>query len=133
MGTEIGRDLADEGRYNCLPEMALNMGLKITNTTLWKDRCFLELNLAILYSFQKFGVTITDHHSVSDSFISFYRNEVKERGNCPADWVWIVPPISSSTTQVFHLEMINYYLKPALIPQDFQPWKILILKNIKKI
>lgn len=24
------------------------------------------------------------------------------RGGCPADWVWIVPPISGSATPVFH-------------------------------
>ena len=27
----------------------------------------------------------------------------RARGGCPADWVWIVPPISGSATPVFHL------------------------------
>ena len=40
-------------------------------------------------------------------------NETKARGGCPADWVWISPPIGGSLTQVFHQEMLNYQLKPA--------------------
>lgn len=40
-------------------------------------------------------------------------NEQKARGGCPADWAWIVPPISGSLTPVFHQEMVNYVLSPA--------------------
>lgn len=40
-------------------------------------------------------------------------NEQKARGGCPADWAWIVPPISGSLTPVFHQEMVNYFLSPA--------------------
>jgi nitric oxide synthase oxygenase domain/subunit len=53
-----------------------------------------------------------DHHTASDSFIRHMINENKLRGGCPADWVWINPPIGASLTQVFHQEMINYQLKP---------------------
>jgi len=28
--------------------------------------------------------------------------QIKVRGGCPADWVWIVPPMSGSATPVFH-------------------------------
>jgi nitric oxide synthase oxygenase domain/subunit len=42
-----------------------------------------------------------------------YENENQLRGGCPADWVWVVPPLSSHLTPVFHLEMLNYYLKPS--------------------
>lgn len=42
-----------------------------------------------------------------------YENENKLRGGCPGDWVWVVPPLSSHLTPVFHLEMLNYYLKPS--------------------
>jgi len=41
-----------------------------------------------------------------------YDNELKARKGCPADWVWIVPPISGSITPVFHQEMISYELHP---------------------
>ena len=118
LGTEIGaRNLSDEGRYNVLPEIAKKLNLKMINSALWKDRALLELNLAVLHSFQKNGVTIVDHHTASDSFISHYRKELKVRGKCPGDWVWIVPPLAPSTTQVFHLEMINFFEKPAYLAQ----------------
>ena len=45
-------------------------------------------------------------------------NEQRDRGGCPADWVWIVPPISGSLTPVFHQEMSLYYLKPAYEYQE---------------
>ena len=40
-------------------------------------------------------------------------HEFKERGGCPADWVWINPPIGGSLTKVFHQEMLDYKLKPS--------------------
>lgn len=38
--------------------------------------------------------------------------EMRLRGGCPADWVWLVPPMSGSLTSVFHQEMLNYILSP---------------------
>jgi len=38
--------------------------------------------------------------------------EVRLRGGCPADWVWLVPPMSGSLTPVYHQEMLNYILSP---------------------
>ncbi|ODM95587.1 Nitric oxide synthase [Orchesella cincta] len=94
MGTEIGcRDLGDVHRYNMLEEVAIRMGLDIKNpTTLWKDRAIVELNLAVLYSYQKAGVTVVDHHTASESFMKHYENEMRMRGGCPADWVWMRAP-----------------------------------------
>jgi len=40
-------------------------------------------------------------------------NEQMLRGGCPADWVWIVPPLEGSLLPVFHQEMLNYKLKPS--------------------
>lgn len=40
------------------------------------------------------------------------QNEYRIRGGCPADWIWLVPPISGSITPVFHQEMLNYILSP---------------------
>jgi nitric-oxide synthase len=42
-----------------------------------------------------------------------YDNEMRLRNGCPADWVWIVPPLSASATPVFHQEMALYQLKPS--------------------
>lgn len=58
-------------------------------------------------------VTIVDHHSATESFIKHMENEYRCRGGCPADWVWIVPPMSGSITPVFHQEMLNYRLTPS--------------------
>lgn len=58
-------------------------------------------------------VTIVDHHAATESFVKHMENELRTRGGCPADWVWIVPPISGSLTPVFHQEMVNYQLCPT--------------------
>ena len=90
------------------------MGLDTrTNSSLWKDRALLELNYSIIYSFQRSNITITDHHSASESFMKHTENENKLRGGCPSDWVWLVPPMSSHISPLFHLEMLNYSLKPS--------------------
>lgn len=61
---------------------------------------------------QKQNVTIMDHHSAAESFMKYMQNEYRSRGGCPADWIWLVPPISGSITPVFHQEMLNYVLSP---------------------
>uniref|UniRef100_A0A8C8SRE1 Nitric oxide synthase n=1 Tax=Pelusios castaneus TaxID=367368 RepID=A0A8C8SRE1_9SAUR len=115
MGTEIGvRDYCDNSRYNMLEEVARKMNLDMRKTSsLWKDQALVEINIAVLYSFQSDKVTIVDHHSATESFIKHMENEYRCRGGCPADWVWIVPPMSSSITPVFHQEMLNYRLTPS--------------------
>ncbi|XP_067140419.1 nitric oxide synthase, salivary gland-like [Centruroides vittatus] len=123
MESEIARDLVDEHRYNILEDVALKMGLKtISSSTLWKDRAFVELNFAILHSYQKANVTIVDHHYASESFMKHLAKEQTLRGGCPADWVWIIPPLSGSITPVFHQEMLNYKLRPSYEYQE-PAWK----------
>ena len=104
MCTEIGsRDLADESRYNQLPEIAARMGLRTDSPrTLWKDRAVTELNAAVLYSFEASGVKIADHHTESELFLAHLEQEQRHGRRCPADWSWIVPPTAGSTTPVFH-------------------------------
>eukprot|EP00794_Sanderia_malayensis_P014272 gene14272-15759_t len=120
MVTEVGaRDLGDTARYNMLEPIAKKMNLNTkTNASLWKDKAVTELNYAVLHSFTEAKVTMTDHHTASETFIKHMENEQRSRGGCPADWVWIVPPSSGSTTEVFHQEMLNYVLKPSY---DYQP------------
>lgn len=65
------------------------------------------------FRFQSRNVTVVDHHTASESFMKHYENELRLRNGCPADWVWIVPPLSGSVTPVFHQEMALYQLKPA--------------------
>ncbi|KYQ52059.1 Nitric oxide synthase, salivary gland [Trachymyrmex zeteki] len=130
MSTEIGsRDLCDAQRYNMLETIATNMGLDTrTSTSLWKDKAMIEANVAVLHSFQMKNVTIVDHHTASESFMKHYENEMRLRNGCPADWLWIVPPISGSATPVFHQEMALYHLKPSYDAQD-PAWKTHIWKK----
>jgi nitric-oxide synthase, bacterial len=104
MCTEVGsRDLGDVARYNELPRIAQRMGLDTaTNRSLWKDRALTELNAAVLHSFSDAGVTMTDHHTESARFLKHMEMEEGQGRNCPADWTWIVPPVASSATPVFH-------------------------------
>ncbi|CAG2103052.1 unnamed protein product, partial [Medioppia subpectinata] len=120
MVTEIAtRDLCDPQRYNILEEVAVRMGLDVrTNSSLWKDLAIVELNIAVLFSYQKANVTIVDHHTAAESFMKHLDNEQRLRGGCPADWVWVVPPISGSLTPVFHQEMLYYELKPSYEYQE---------------
>ncbi|XP_067911281.1 nitric oxide synthase, brain isoform X2 [Heterodontus francisci] len=123
MGTEIGvRDFCDASRYDVLENVAKQMGLDTRKTSsLWKDQALVEINIAVLYSFQSDKVTIVDHHSATESFMKHMENEYRCRGGCPADWVWIVPPMSGSITPVFHQEMLNYQLSPSFEYQS-DPW-----------
>uniref|UniRef100_A0A9J7XA59 Nitric oxide synthase n=1 Tax=Cyprinus carpio carpio TaxID=630221 RepID=A0A9J7XA59_CYPCA len=131
MGTEIGvRDFCDSSRYNILEEVATMMGLDTRKTSsLWKDQALVEINIAVLYSFQMSKVTIVDHHSATESFMKHMENEYRVRGGCPGDWVWIVPPMSSSITPVFHQEMLNYRLTPSFEYQP-DPWNTHVWKGV---
>uniref|UniRef100_A0A3B3V4J1 Nitric oxide synthase n=1 Tax=Poecilia latipinna TaxID=48699 RepID=A0A3B3V4J1_9TELE len=131
MGTEIGvRDFCDSSRYNILEEVANKMGLDTRKTSsLWKDQALVEINIAVLYSFQTCKVTIVDHHSATESFMKHMENEYRVRGGCPGDWVWIVPPMSGSITPVFHQEMLNYRLTPSFEYQP-DPWNTHVWKGV---
>ena len=104
LGTEIGaRNLADTDRYDLLPEIAARLALDVsTPRSLWRDRALVEVNRAVLHSFDSAGVTLTDHHTESERFLTHLTREERFGRTCPADWSWIVPPMSGSQTAVFH-------------------------------
>ncbi|NUR10163.1 MAG: nitric oxide synthase oxygenase [Nocardioidaceae bacterium] len=104
MGTEIGaRNLGDSDRYDLVPEVAERMGLDTSDeASLWRDQALVEINRAVLHSFNANGVTITDHHTESRRFLTHLEREERAGRRCPADWSWIVPPMSGSQTPVFH-------------------------------
>ena len=114
MGTEIGaRDLADETRYNQLPVIAEKLGLDCRSPrTLWKDRALLELNAAVLHSFEADGVKLVDHHTASAEFMKFCEREKTAGRDVSARWDWIVPPLSPATTEVFHTRMTEFATTP---------------------
>ncbi|MEC7638726.1 MAG: nitric oxide synthase oxygenase, partial [Verrucomicrobiota bacterium] len=108
--------------YNQLPVIADRLGLDTRNdSNLWKDHALLTLNEAVIWSFNQDGVRIVDHHTASKEFSSFCENERKKSREPSADWSWIVPPMSSSTTSVFH----NYYEMNLSLPNYLlqkEPW-----------
>ena len=119
MGTEIGsRDLGDTHRYNQLPIIAEKMGLdRSRDSSLWKDRALVELNAAVLHSYSQAGVRIVDHHRASSEFMEFAGREMKAGRAVSADWSWIVPPMSSSATPVFHHLWQDRSLLPDYLPR----------------
>ncbi|PRA03561.1 MULTISPECIES: nitric oxide synthase oxygenase [Paenibacillus] len=120
MGTEIGaRNLADTFRYNKLPAVAAACGLNTSSeTTLWKDRALVELNVAVLHSFKKAGVSIVDHHTAAAQFAMFEQREEKAGRKLTGDWVWLIPPVSPATTHIFHSSYRNEIVKPNFFHQD---------------
>ena len=117
MGTEIGaRNLADVDRYDLLPAVAERLGLDTARErSLWRDRALVELNLAVLHSFDAAGVTIADHHSESRRFLTHLAREERAGRITPADWSWIVPPISGAATAVFHRYYHTADLRPSYV------------------
>lgn len=114
MGTEIGaRNLADEHRYNKLPDVARAIGIESArNITLWKDRTLVELNVAVLHSFKNAGVSIVDHHTAAQQFSLFQQQEMAANREVTGNWVWLIPPLSPATTQIFHAPIDNTVKKP---------------------
>jgi len=124
MGTEIGaRDFGDASRYNLLPVLAKKMGLDTrSGRSLWIDRALLELNVAVNYSFAMAKVTLIDHHTAAQHFMRHIEREAKAERASTGQWSWLVPPMSGSTTPVFHREYKNAIFKPNFFDQK-EPWK----------
>ncbi|MFE0687921.1 nitric oxide synthase oxygenase [Streptomyces xiamenensis] len=117
LGTEIGaRNLVDADRYNLLPVIARLLNLDTSSeTTLWRDRALVELNIAVLHSFAAAGVKVSDHHTESQRFLTHLAREEEQGRIVPADWSWIVPPISGGITPVFH----RYYDEAEMLPNFY--------------
>lgn len=106
MGTEIGaRNLADVDRYDCLADVGRVFGLDMSSDrSLWRDRAIVELNRAVLHSFDRDGVSIGDHHSLTQQFDKFCKSEAAARCPVTGDWSWLVPPMTGSQTPTFFQE-----------------------------
>lgn len=120
MLTEIAaRNLGDEQRYNMLPVLAKKLNLDTRQVkTLWKDKALLVLQEAVLHSFQVQGVTLVDHHTASEQFLEFCKQEEAKGRSVQADWAWIVPPAAGSTLGVFHQEWENQMRSPNFYYQE---------------
>lgn len=116
MGTEVAcRNLGDVERYDVLPRIGEMMRLRTSNDrSLWKDKALVELNVAVLDSFERHGVRIADHHSASRQFVDFEQREAREGRRVCGDWTWLVPPLSGSACPVFHRSYSEDVEKPGL-------------------
>lgn len=122
MGTEIGaRNLADTDRYDLLPLVATQLGLNTSRErSLWKDRALVELNVAVLESFERTGVTIVDHHTAAKQFARFEKNEASCGRDVTGEWSWLVPPMSGATTHMFHKDYDPEIKRPNFFPKSTQ-------------
>src|SRR3954447_9204824 len=120
MGTEVGAsNFAEAEPYDLLPAVAARLGLDTRReSTLWRDRALVELNRAVLWSFERAGVRMTDHHTESQRFMAHLRSEERAGRRVPADWTWIVPPMSGGLTPVFHRYYDEMDLRPAFYLDD---------------
>jgi len=123
MGTEIGRDLGDEDRYNLIPTIAQKLGLNTKkDRSLWRDQALVELNKAVLSSYDEQGVTIVDHHTASRQFLHHQEREQCAGRKTYGDWGWLVPPLSGSLSPIFHRSyQDDDTLSPNFRYQD-TPW-----------
>ena len=118
--TEIGaRNLADPQRYDLLPEVARGLGLNTSSErTLWRDRALVELNVAVLTSFDAAGVRLSDHHTVTRHFVRFEARERALGRPVHGRWSWLVPPLSPATTPVYHRQYEDIELTPNFFPVE---------------
>lgn len=115
LDTEIAaRNFTDTNRYNLLPQVAESMGLDISQErSLWRDKAMIAINEAVLQSFDRDGVKMSDHHSVGHEFLEFCRNEQKAGREPYGKWMWLVPPMSSSASVLYQEPFKDIAIKPA--------------------
>ena len=114
METEISRNIWEDWRYDKAEAVARAMGIDTSSEqTLWRDRAFLELNVAVLHSFSKAKVTLVDHQTASRQFLMHDQREKRAGRECPAQWSWVTPPAGGSSSPVWHHEMRDFLLSPS--------------------
>ncbi|WP_222851514.1 nitric oxide synthase oxygenase [Phytoactinopolyspora mesophila] len=114
MGTEIGsRNLVDPDRYDMLETVGRRLGFDVSDTrSLWKDRALVEINRAVISSFDQAGVKLADHHAESERFMAFVAKEQKAGRTPTAEWSWVVPPMSGASLPIYH----QYYDESLHLP-----------------
>jgi len=118
--SEVGvRNLGDPDRYNMLPAVAAGMGLDMSSVaTFWPDRAAVELAVAVQHSFRAANVMATDHQTEARRFMQFAETEEASGRPWCADWSWVNPPISASTTPAFHRTYPDRLLKPGFFRHE---------------
>jgi nitric-oxide synthase len=85
IGADIGtRAFADEAAYGVAREVATRLGLDTSSErTLWRDRATVELNRAVLHSFDDAGITVTDHHAEAAHRLAWLRSRQRPHAYRP--------------------------------------------------
>jgi len=103
--TEISaRNLADTDRLDMLPEIAMLLGLDRSKTwTDWRSAATVVLNQAVLWSFERDGVRISDHHREAALFLEHLAREARagRAAQENVDWSWVNLP-SATPTPTYH-------------------------------
>ena len=62
-------------------------------------------------------MSISEHNTILKGFYIWYLDELKNRGYCPGNWKWLIPPYNSVCNPAYYQtnKMIEYTLKPAII------------------
>ena len=72
----------------------------------------------MLHSYHKAGVKLVDHHTAGEEFMAFAARERSAGREPTGEWSWLVPPISGSTSPVFHCPWKDQILKPNFFHQE---------------
>jgi nitric-oxide synthase len=113
--TEISaRNLADDDRLDMLPTIAARLGLDRSQTwTDWRSAATVVLNQAVLWSFARDGIRISDHHTEARRLLEHLGRE--ERAGRAwqenVDWSWVNLP-SATPTPTYH----RYYRHQPDLP-----------------
>ncbi|CAJ1959815.1 unnamed protein product [Cylindrotheca closterium] len=115
--SEISSFLLDRSRYGFAEAIAAACALKKSPLSLWRDNVQLQTQKSILNSFARDGLRCLDYHAVSEEFVEFHSSQVQDFGSCPADWIKVVAPATSSMTAAYHQEMADFVVKPQYLIQ----------------
>lgn len=97
------RNFGDTDRYNQLPVVAARMGLDTTSSSnFWQIRAAVELNAAVLHSFQTAGVRIEEPVAESRLFRIFAEREEAAGRSVFGDWSWINGHLGSGFGDAWH-------------------------------
>ncbi len=124
LNTEIAaRNFTDTNRYNLLPRFAEIMGIDFSDDrSLWRDKALIMINEALIQSFDRARVKLSDHHTIGHEFLEFCRSEQRAGREPYGNWTWLVPPVSASTSVLYQEPFENRAFKPAYVPQS-PAWK----------
>ena len=109
VSVEVVRNLFE--RYKLAKEWAIAMGISTETKRIYEQRAFLEMDVALNYSFEKQGFTMVDQETVGNSFMVHCKRERDAGRECPGQWSWI-GGLTGPTNVTWHHEMRDFYVAP---------------------